>query len=480
MRSKPKTVTTWLVASLGSLVGLFELAKFGMSWLPSGDRDPGWLLRWLTFAGSGLFGLVFLIGSITAPRRPRRAGVIFLVFLPITAFCLAYEESGFLVWHADGSGWFEAPLPMTAIGLTVLFFVPFAAPLLILRNRKWAAIMFVTAALVAVPLFALSRWTSVLLPHLAAYATPFVLFGLFWLGTYKLGWPPLLQPRPRGVPRRIATLLVTCLLILCLDIALTLGLSALNSSLFTGDCARKTPITHPESPSHAVFTLRTIFVGRSIEALTRGQGIHGLEVGDWAIGVVRERFWGVPSRWPHLMLMTNYIYWKDETYFIDGVRENGLLTRALPIVDARVGCSRSRPIQDALVDLRMLREAPPEGGTRLIGYVRKLEATTGVFQRPTAPVLVVGARINVTGTEGTKTIMTDEMGIYQLDGLPPGDYRLELAVPNNQVAGFSDREGAGIIVHLNDGGFVEHDFDLFRNGRIAGQVKRDSENSAKP
>lgn len=86
----------------------------------------------------------------------------------------------------------------------------------------------------------------------------------------------------------------------------------------------------------------------------------------------------------------------------------------------------------------------------------------------------------MTGTEGTKTITTGEMGIYQLDGLPPGDYRLELAVPNNQVAGFSDREGAAIRVHLNDGGFVEHDFDLFRNGRIAGQVKCDSENPAKP
>jgi hypothetical protein len=39
----------------------------------------------------------------------------FLALLPITAaFCLAYPKSGFLVWHADGGGWFETPLPLAA------------------------------------------------------------------------------------------------------------------------------------------------------------------------------------------------------------------------------------------------------------------------------------------------------------------------------------------------------------------------------
>jgi hypothetical protein len=89
MRPKIRIAVSWLVAALGSFVGLFALAKFGMSWVPLGDHDPGWFLRWLAFAGVGLFGLGFLIASIIAPRNPRRAGIIFLVFLPITAFCLA-------------------------------------------------------------------------------------------------------------------------------------------------------------------------------------------------------------------------------------------------------------------------------------------------------------------------------------------------------------------------------------------------------
>ena len=256
MRPIPKILLNWLVVVVGCLVGLFVLARFGAWWLPLGDRDSGWFLRWITFAGVGLFGVGFLVGSLTAPRQPRRAGIIFLSFLPITAFCLAYPGSGFLVWHEDGGGWFEAPLPLTAIGLTALFFLPFVAPLFTLRHKKRAAIVFAIAAFVAVPIFIHSRWTSVLLPHLLAYSLPFLLFGLFWLGAHRLGWPVLMQPRSRSVARRTAAIAATCLLVLCLDIAMTLGLAALSSSFFSGDCGRKPLITHPESSRNAVFTAR--------------------------------------------------------------------------------------------------------------------------------------------------------------------------------------------------------------------------------
>jgi hypothetical protein len=219
--------------------------------------------------------------------------------------------------------------------------------------------------------------------------------------------------------RRIASILVTCLVVLCLDIAMTLGLAALGSSLFSGDCRGKPPITYPESPRHAVFTARVIFVGRSIEALTRDAGLRSLGAydrreGDWAIGVVQERFWGMSSHWPHLVLMTNFIYWKGETYFIDGSRENGLITRILPIVGARISCSRSRPAQDAMVDLRVLREAPPADGARLIGHVRRPEVFTGVFGPPTGPNFAADAKIDVTGPAGTKTIRTDPAGVLSV------------------------------------------------------------------
>ena len=479
MRPIPKTVLSWLVASLGFTFGLLALARLGTWWLPFGDHDPGWFLRWLTFAGVGLFGLGFLIGSILAARNPRRAAIVFLALLPITAFCLAYPESGFLVWHADGGGWFETPVPLTGAGLTALFFAPFVAPLFTLRNKKRAAYVFAATTAIAVLVFLRSRWTPVLVPHLAAYSAPFLLFGLFWLGTHKLAWPTLLRHRPRTFARRIAALVVTCLVVLCLDVAVTLGLSALTSSLFSGDCRGKPPFTHPLSARHVVFTARVIFVGRSFYALTHDSGMnlpgfHDPRVGDWAIGVVQERFWGLPSWGPHLVLLTNFIYWKGETYFIDGSHENGLLTWALPIVGAGISCSRSRPVQDALIDLRVLREAPPTGGTQLIGYVRPPEVFRGGLAPPAPRSFLAGARIDVTGTNGTKKISTDETGIYQLDGLPPGDYTLQLAIPQNQVAGFFDGEVSPAKVHLNSGGLVEHNFDLFWNGRIEGHVKDDS------
>ena len=72
--------------------------------------------------------------------------------------------------------------------------------------------------------------------------------------------------------------------------------------------------------------------------------------------------------------------------------------------------------------------------------------------RPIPPPLLAGARIDIVGAAGTKTITTDESGVYQIDGLPPGDYSLQLAVPENQVAdSFFDGEGSPVEVHLDPG-----------------------------
>jgi hypothetical protein len=333
-----------------------------MSWLPLGDHDPRWFLRWLSLFGVGLFGMGFLAGSLVALQNPKRGGILFLVFLPVTAFCLAYPESGFLVWHSDGGGYFETPLPWTAVGLTLLFFAPFLAPLFTLHKKKRATVVFAVSVTVATPVFALSRWTSVLLPHLLLSALPFLLFGLFWLGTHGLHWPVLIQSRPQNLNRRIASVVVTCVAIFCADVAMTFVRAALDSSLFSGDCNAKPLFTRAESPYHAVFTARAVCVGLSLRTLLRSRNspnaLRDPRAGEWAIGVVQERFWGVPQRWPHLVLMTNFVYSKGETYFIDGSREHGLLTKALPIVGARVNCSRSRPVKDAAVDLRVLRQSP--------------------------------------------------------------------------------------------------------------------------
>lgn len=476
MRTKLKYTLGWLVVALGSFLGLFVLTGFGMSWLPLGDHDPGSFLRWLSLVGAALCGVALLAGSLVAMRNPRRGGILFLAFLPVTAFCLAYPESGFLVWHSDG-GYFETPLPWTAVGLTLLFFAPFVAPLFTLRYKNRAAIVFAAAVAVAAPVFVLSRWTSALLPHLLVSASPLLLFGLFWLGTHRLHWPALIQPHPQRRGRRIARVVVTCLVIFGADVAMTLILAAANSSLYSPDCNGKPPFTHAQSPYHAVFTARAIYVGLSLrtrlQLRNNPNALHDPRVGEWAIGVVQERFWGVPQRWPHLVLMTNYVYWKGESYFIDGYREGGLLSRALPIVGARVGCSRSRPVKDALVDLRLLRQ-PPLGVTRIIGYVRQPGPYAGFATPPETPHFLAGAQIDVSGPVGTTSVTTDASGIYQLDGMPAGDYTLRVALPENQVAGQFDFDASPAKVHLRPNGLAERDFELYWNGRIEGRVKDDS------
>lgn len=126
-------------------------------------------------------------------------------------------------------------------------------------------------------------------------------------------------------------------------------------------------------------------------------------VGDWAIGVVQERFWGVPSRWPHVVLMTNFVFWKGGTYFIDGGLERNLRSSILPVVTGGIGCSRSKPIQEAVVDLHLLRETPPRQAA-IVGYVRQPGPYAGMMNPFEMPKFLSGVQIEVTGPDGTTSV----------------------------------------------------------------------------
>jgi hypothetical protein len=396
--------------------------------------------------------------------------------MPVGAFCLAYPGSGFLVWR-DGGGYFETPLPATAIGLAILFYAPFLPPLLMWRWKKRAAMAFALTAVIAGLIFADSRWTPALLPQLAGWSVPFLLPGLFWVRTGTLGWPSLVQPRSWSLTKRVSAFAAACVAILCLDVVLTVVFCGLSSSLFNGDCAGTPLFRHPVVPTQSVFTARVVFAARSIDA-RRGQdsGFHppdpGRQVGDWAIGIVQERFWGMP-RWTRLVLLTNYVYWEGETYFVDGRRVGGLLTRFLPIVEGGIGCSRTKPVQDAILDLRLLR-SPPPGGTRVTGYVRGPEIFEPGIVRPRTPAFIAGAKIEVSGPAGASAITTDSAGVYELDGLAPGDYTLRLPTPDTQTVGYFDNELSPASIHLDHGGVVERNFELLWDGRIEGKVYDDS------
>jgi len=366
VRPISKRVLSSLFVALGLLIGFIALARFGMAWPPFGDNDPGWLVRWIAYVGGAFLGPVFIAASIVALRNPKRAGLIFILTMPFVVFCLAYPSTGYLVWHSDGGGWFEPPEIPVAIGLTIVFFLPTFTGLLAIRRKKRAVYFFALTAVVAGIVFSVSHWTKVFLPPFAGWSALFLLFGLFWRGRGNLAWPSLLRPRlRRPYSQRVAAFVLTSIVLLCVDVVVTFGLSAMGSSLFSGDCRGKPLFVQPESPYHAVFTARVIFVGLSSQALINRTGFfrdrqipasRDARVGDWGIGVVQKKFWGLPS-WSRLVLLTNYIYRKNATYFVDGSRGGGILTRMLPIVEGRIGCSRTKLAQDAEVDLRALNDA---------------------------------------------------------------------------------------------------------------------------
>jgi hypothetical protein len=479
MRPKIRIVLSWLVMGLGLLVGFLALARFGTAWPPFEDDLPGWVLRWIEYGGGALLGSVFLVGTIVGLRNRKRAGIIFLSCMPVTVFGLAYPSVGYLVWHSDGSGWFEPPEIPTAIGLTTVFFLLIFAALLAIRYRKSAIYPFAVIAVLAGIVFGRSHWTKAFLPPFAGWSALFLVFGLFWLGTNRHRWPSLRQPRPRSMGRRAAAIVLTCMVVFCVDVMVTFGLSAVGSSLFSGDCGGRPPSVRPRSPYHAVFTARILFVGRSIEALTRGPSSflsskgYDPRVGDWAVGLVQEKFWGLPSWTPRLVLLTNFIYWKGETYFVDGSRGHGLLSERLPIVEGGLCGGRTRPVSDAIVDLRLLHQ-PASTGTRLIGCVREPGKFVSGLAPPVPPKLAAGSKISVTGAAGTRIMTTDLSGVYEVDDLPKGDYTLQLLVPDDQMVGFFAGEESPAKVHLHGRDPVELNFDVFWNGRIEGRVEDDS------
>lgn len=468
-RPRLKLALNWIVIAVGAIAGIYALGILGSDDLTLSGRSPGWYLRWVDFAGIGLLGAGFLAGSLTAATNPKRAGFIFLAFLPITAFCMAYPDAGFPVWDKSGDGWFETPVPTTAIGLALTFFAPFAALLFEFRQRKRAAIAFVVLTLVAISVFVLSRWTSVLLPRLAGFAVPFLLFGLYWLWTDEFRWPVLIRIGHQSLGRRVAGVVIACFLVLSAGTAAAVCRAALWSSLFNGDCNAKPPFTHAQREGHAVFTARAVYVGRSIHTMYESRlapkDLRDSPVGDWAIGVVQERFWGVPSRWPHLVLMTNFIYWKGGTYFIDGGMEQSLLSRnILPVVAGGIGCSRSKTVQEAGVDLRLLREAPPRRAA-IVGSVRQPGPYAGMMNPFDQPKFLEAAEIDVTGPDGARTATTEASGVYELDGLSGGDYTVRLHVPEGQRAGGFHADGSFVDestrkVHLKADGLGECDFAL--------------------
>jgi hypothetical protein len=462
-----KAVSGLTVAS-GFSIGLLALSISGQRLIPHRAIDPYWYKSCIQTAGIWLLGVTFIAGSLLGIRNRRRGGLVFLACTPFVAFCVGYPGAGYLAWDKYGNGIFYSPFLRIALGLTLLFFVPFVVPLFAIRNKKRAMYLFLISATLVSPVFVRSQWSASLLPRLAGWSVLLVAFGLFWFSTNKWGWPPLLAPRPISRRSRLGHVFAACAAVVILDIAATLAMTAWQSSLWGPDCSGRALFTKPAFPGHAVFTASLIYVGH------KNTDRLGWQAGDWAIGIVQDRFWGLPGWNSHLVLLTHAIFWENETYFIDGRRPEGLLTRFLPIVEAGP-CSRSRPLVDATLELRVLHRRLPESGARIIGYVRKPEPFTQGLTPPEPHAPLAGARITATSPTGKIIAVADAEGVYEIDGLSPDDYELTLELPDSQIS--REEEGGARTrqkVRKEDlarGGLIERDFHVVWNGTIEGTVR---------
>jgi hypothetical protein len=450
------------------------------------DRDS--LVLWLQAAGLGILGLVSLIGSLAAPRNRRWAGIAFLVSAPAVAFCLGFEDGYFGVPFRgfDGS---QPSFPMAAL-FVFAFFTPLYAPLMMIGNRRHAVYAFLALTLGSGFLFALSPWGIVIVPRLVKFSVPLLVFGAFWSGGDRLGWPPLAVTQRRSLPKRLSFVLAMGVLVTIVVLSGTLAMSAMDSRPWDPDCGGRDLFTQPLNSKHAVFTAKVIRVGHVTK-------VAGRWAGKWAIGLVQERFWGLPPWRPHLVFITMHPFWEGETYLIDGNRDPRLLNRFLPIVEAGP-CTLTRPVNDAGVELRLLREIPSSREVRIAGRVedhlhpeplaltkpqqppdwnRMSSAEVEALQEQRRyPVVayrrterpLVGSRIRVSGSTGSTILMTDRNGFYEVAGLPVDDYKLELLdVAKTQYA----VHGAVQKKELIDKKVLSKDLYLFWDGAIEGRIR---------
>jgi Carboxypeptidase regulatory-like domain len=359
----------------------------------------------------------------------------------------------------DGNAYFYLPRLSRVVIFSFLFFLPFFAPIVAMRRRKLALFLFLPLAAVATLAFGLSPWSWPLLRGLALVTALFVVFGGLWLGTDMLGWPPLTARMPRSAIRRLVTVCAAFLLFVSLDIVATFAISALPTTGFNVDCRERPPFDQPLSSRQAVFTARLIRVGHSRRE-------SGTWTGGWAIGRVQERFWGLGSSAPRFVLLMGTIFLEGQTYFVDGTQASGLLTRFLPIVDTGpYGCSRTQPVDYAALEMHILHQAKPTKGPRILGYARKYQPFNP-WTPPMSDLPVAGAQVSLTGSEGTTTVNTDQDGFYEVDGLPPDNYTIKLALPDSQVA----RDGVVKKGRMIQDALIEQNFTVFWNGIVEGKV----------
>jgi hypothetical protein len=326
----------------------------------------------------------------------------------IFGFAVGVFVIGLLASNEKPSGEWVAFLTIVILGV-----VPLIASIVALRNRKRAAYFFLIVGLLAAICVVPAWWMvraregegriSSLLLFLVLTAIVFAGPGTFWLQTERKNWPPIIE---HTLTLRLQVLSGLSIFLLLLFGVVATGLYGIAKMPGFGDCGEPRPFAAPKSAEQAAFTARIVYV-------------HPVSsYGGWSIARVEQRYWGLPW-WNHRFVVLPYRFKPGDNYLVDGYVRPSLLGHLINLM--HVHCSRTAPVNDAQVDLRLLRDGPPKTGVRIIGRV--------VQWRRGDNRLHIAPHVNVTiiGDRGaTVTTMTDELGIYDATDLPPGHYEVRL------------------------------------------------------
>jgi hypothetical protein len=113
-------------------------------------------------------------------------------------------------------------------------------------------------------------------------------------------------------------------------------------------------------------------------------------------------------------------WWNKKEMLLDGWRFGGIVTQFLPAIYFTCGV-RTRPIERAEVDLRVLRDGPLEG-VRILGRVATERSYADY-------VLVPNPRVSVEAVSANNRFVavTDDKGVYDFKTLPVDDYKVRIS-----------------------------------------------------
>lgn len=385
-----KTGLSWLIAVAGVLASTFLLGVVGARPIPYRESREFWLIFLLV----AFFGFALLIASVTALRNPLRAMIICIVSAPVLA----------------------------AISLRYYFVANTRIPTSDPDNRQWALDSYAE--------FRANNHHDLI----NSFIWIGIIFGgltVFWFITHKFGWPRPIASRPAPTWRKVviafAVALLLCFMICGTSFAWGVWPPRYGFSIACNDGL---PRAAQRSPDEVGVVARVVYL------IGPTAPYQGHQRSAAALAIVQEYFWGLPS-WNHRWIfLSDSLFEKGDKLLVVGKLQNGIITRFFSFVSV-APCNRTAPIEYREVDLRVMRDGPPKTGVRVIGLVTR-------FGDYTNQAGVPGTKVIIEGPSGTTTAISDQHGIYDVSGLPPGHYLVHADVFDkrwNEYQSCGDREG---------------------------------------